>query len=31
MRGNTAARALGVSVKTIYNHLAKRQNPAETG
>lgn len=27
-----AARALGVSVKTIYNHLAKhQQNPAETG
>ena len=26
-----AARALGVSVKTIYNHLAKHQNPAETG
>jgi DNA-binding NtrC family response regulator len=26
-----AARALGVSVKTIYNHLAKRQpNTAET-
>lgn len=27
-----AARALGVSVKTIYNHLAKyQQNPAQTG
>ncbi len=26
-----AARALGVSVKTIYNHLAKHQNPAESG
>jgi DNA-binding NtrC family response regulator len=26
-----AARALGVSVKTIYNHLAKHHNPAETG
>lgn len=26
-----AARALGVSVKTIYNHLAKHHNPAQTG